>query len=82
MKMYLPSKVLYLGMLGLRWMCMHIYVHELDQKDYWYPRKELEKLWMPPVYITLNGAVVLIVISHILSLEISIQRPATNTTFS
>ena len=30
--------LLYLGMLGQRWMCMH-FVNELDQKDYQYPRK-------------------------------------------
>ena len=30
--------LIYLGMLGLWWMFMHIW-NELDQKDYWYPRK-------------------------------------------
>ena len=37
MKMYLPP-FSYLGMLGLWWLCMHLWL-KLHRPDYWYPRK-------------------------------------------
>ena len=32
--------LLFLGMLGLKWIHVHAFMNELDQKDYWYPRKK------------------------------------------
>ena len=34
-------------------MNVHAFMNELDQKDYWYPRKEEKKLWKS--MYTVNG---------------------------
>ena len=33
---YIFPLLLYLGMLGLGWLCLYIIMIELDQPDYWY----------------------------------------------
>ena len=58
MKMYLIFPLLlYLGMLGLRWMCMHLWMNLIMDKDYWCMHEKLKNV---KIYVQSQWRVVLL----------------------